>query len=296
MTSMSHDYRFSLGNIDVIALSDGQVPIAMDLLYPETPEEVWDGYRDRFPRAFHQEGFLINLGVFVLKSGMRTVIVDTGLGPYATWPTLWPESSGALKGPAGLIDDMKRKGVSLEEIDTVFLTHLHGDHVGWNLTKVSGHWQPTFPNAQYLVHRADWDMFTQPEFLDSGRRDAAQGNYLPLQELGVLELLEGDHHIAEGLTAIHTPGHTPGHMSMLISSGSDRGIIMGDVVGSPMQVTESDWPYSPDMDPIQAKTTRHRLLDNAETDEMTVIGGHMPHPNWGRLIRWKGRRYWQALR
>jgi glyoxylase-like metal-dependent hydrolase (beta-lactamase superfamily II) len=295
MQKTDANYRFQVGDIHILALSDGQVPATTRLLYSETPEEVWDAYRERFPDYYDGKGFWVNLGAFLVKSGSRTVLVDTGLGPHATWPTLWPDSPGALKGPAQLMNDMKTKGIGTQEIDTVFITHLHGDHVGWNLTKDADSWKPTFPKARYLVQRADWERFTHPEFLDSGRREAAERNYLPLQELGVLELLEGDQEVAAGLTAIHTAGHTPGHMSMLIASGSERAIIIGDIVSSPMQVAEPDWPYAPDTNPAQALETRHRVLDLAEHGDMTLIAGHMHRPNWGRLMRWEGRRYWQAL-
>jgi len=69
---------------------------------------------------------------------------------------------------------------------------------------------------------------------------------------------------------------------------------VGDVIGSPMQVSEPDRPYAPDTNPSEARKTRHKLLDLAEDGKTTLIGGHMPHPHWGRLIRWEERRYWQA--
>jgi len=216
MNEISRNHRFDVGNVHIVALSDGQVSISRKLLFPDTPEAIWDKYKDRFPGSFNENGFLINLGVFLIKSSTRTILVDTGLGPHSTWPTLWPNSEGARKGPAELMDDMKAKGIGVEEIDAVFLTHLHGDHVGWNLTKDADRWNPTFPKAQYLVHRSDWEAFTNPKFLDPVRREAAERNYLPLQELGVLQLIEDNYEVAVGLTAIHSPGHTPGHMSMLI--------------------------------------------------------------------------------
>ena len=179
--------------------------------------------------------------------------------------------------------------------DTPFLTHLHADHVGWNLSEVGGRWAPTFPKAWYLLQRADWDAFTRPEYLDTGRREAAERNYLPLENLGVLDLIEGDQQVAPGLTAIHSPGHTPGHMGMLIASDGEWALIIGDLVGGPMHVSEPDRPYAPDADQEQGRETRHKLLDLAEREAMVVLGSHMTRPGWGRLIRWEGRRYWQAL-
>ena len=291
----SRPRELEIGSVHVTSLSDGRMPMPVDRLFPETPGHVWEGYRERFPEAFDADGFLVNLGSFLVRSGGHLVLVDTGLGPYSTWPTLWPHATGARKGPAELMADLGAKGVRPEEVDTVFITHLHGDHLGWNLTRSGDGWTPTFPKARYLLQRADWEAFTRPEFLDSGRREAAERNYLPLLDLGVLDLIDGDKEVAPGLTAVHTPGHTPGHMSMLISSENERAVIAGDVVGSPMHVSEPDWPYAPDSDQSQARETRRRMLDLAERDRMIVMGGHMTRPGWGRLVRWRGRRYWQAL-
>ena len=60
-------------------------------------------------------------------------------------------------------------------------------------------------------------------------------------------------------------------------------------------VSEPDLPYAPDSDPEHGRATRHGLLDMVEQEEMIMLGSHMTRPGWGRLIRWEGRRYWQAL-
>jgi glyoxylase-like metal-dependent hydrolase (beta-lactamase superfamily II) len=279
--------QLKIGDITVTALSDGRMSFATSNLFPETPESVWDGYRDRFPEAFDAQGFYTNIGVFHLASAGKQVLVDTGLGPHG--------ASGGRPGPPELMEDMSSKSISTDEIDSVFLTHLHGDHVGWNLSHDDDGTRPTFPNARYVLQRADWGHFTDAGFLDGGRRDAAHDTYLPLPEMGVLELIDGETNIAPGLDAYPTPGHTPGHQSMLISSGRERALIIGDVIGSPMHVTEPDHLYRPDVDREMAQKSRHDALDLAEGADMTVIGSHMTRPGWGRLIRWQGRRYWQAL-
>ena len=293
MTTSETSYRLDIGAINITAVSDGIVPMPIHMLFGDTPEEVWEPYRQRFPEAFDDKGFTLNLGSFVIRSGDRTLLVDTGVGPYSLWPTMWPPIPEAGPGPAELMDDVK--GFEADAIDTVFLTHLHGDHVGWNLSNENERCVPTFPNARYLLQSADWTHFTRPEFLDTGRREAAERNYLPLDDLGALDLIEGDYEVSDGLTAIHAPGHTPGHMGMLISSGNERALIIGDIAGSPMHISEPDLPYNPDFNPEEGRASRHRLLDMAENDDMIVLGSHMSRPGWGRLIRWEGKRYWQGL-
>jgi glyoxylase-like metal-dependent hydrolase (beta-lactamase superfamily II) len=117
----------------------------------------------------------------------------------------------------------------------------------------------------------------------------------PLYDMGRIDLMDRETELAAGVTAIPTPGHTPGHMSLLLSSGAERAVILGDLVGSPMQISEPGLPYEGDTDKPMGIAARNSILDMAERDGMLVLGSHLPRPGWGRLIRFEGRRYWQGL-
>ena len=276
----------NVGDIAITSLSDGRVIFDPRITFPDTPLEHWEQYYDIFPEYFSKPYFLLNLGVFVMRSAGKTLIADTGFGPH-----------GQMLGadtPADLMNDFERKGIGTDEVDTVFLTHLHGDHVGWN-TRPEDLSKPTFENARYTVHRADWEHFTQEEVLSDFRGDAVKRSAIPLEEAGVLDLMEGETELAPGITAIHTPGHTPGHMSLLISSGRERALLIGDVLGSPMHASDTELTYWPDTDKAQGIATRHHLLDMAERDGMIVLGSHLSPPGWGTMVRWQGRRYWKGM-
>ena len=276
----------NVGDIQIASLSDGRVVFDPRITFPETRLEHWEQYYDIFPEYFSKPYFLLNLGVFVMRSRGKTLVADTGFGPH-----------GQMLGadtPADLMNDFERKGIDTGDVDTVFLTHMNGDHVGWN-TRPEELSKPTFENARYRVHRADWEHFTTPEILEDFRGDAVKRSVIPLEEAGVLDLMEGEIELASGITAIHTPGHTPGHMSLLISSGRERALLIGDVLGSPMHVTDPDLTYWPDTDKEQGIETRHHLLDMAEREQMIVLGSHLSPPGWGMLVRWEGRRYWRGL-
>ena len=276
----------NVGDIRVTALTDGRVVFDPRITFPETPLEHWEQYYDIFPEYFSKPYFLLNLGVFVMHSGGKNVVADTGFGPH-----------GQMLGadtPADLLNDFERKGIGTDEIDTVFITHLHGDHVGWN-TRPEKLTKPTFENARYTVHRADWEHFTSEEILADFRGEAVKRSVIPLDDAGVLDLMEGETELAPGITAIHTPGHTPGHMSLLISSGRERALMIGDVLGSPMHATDTELTYWPDTDKEQGIKTRNGLLDMAEQENLIVLGSHLSPPGWGTMVRWQGRRYWKGL-
>ena len=112
---------------------------------------------------------------------------------------------------------------------------------------------------------------------------------IPLNELAVADLIEGEHQITEELTALPTPGHTPGHISIMIHSAGQRGFILGDVAHSPAQAHYTDWSPSFDVDPDVALTTRHRVLDRLEREGLLISAGHYPEPGFGRPARGEGR-------
>ena len=276
-----------IGDINITGLSDGPNVIDPTILFPETPLEAWEPYYDIFPEFFHGKHFKVNLGTFVISNNDASIVVDTGLGPH-----------GDMFGtsvPGQLIQDFKNNNISFDSIDKVFLTHLHGDHYGWNYREDLDDRPPTFPNAKYMVNRLDWDHWLSEKMLSDDPDDSLRRSVLPLLDDGLLDLMEGDTNLTKGVQAIHTPGHTPGHMSLLISSGNERAMLLGDVVGSPMQITESNYPYMPDSDPELGRKTRHELINKVHDEKLIAIGSHLSYPGWGTIITWKGKKFFKGL-
>lgn len=278
--------KMSIGSVEVIALTDAHFQLPRSVLFPAVPSEAWSPYRQRYPETFGgEDALLTHAGCYLLRSQGRTVLVDTGIGPGPV------EFLGGAQGrlPAALAE----VGVRPEDIDIVFITHLHPDHVGWNLTEQAGRPSPTFPKARYLMHQADWEAFHRPEVQQAFWPYIGQ-TVSPLKDLGALDLLTGERALTAELTAWPTPGHTPGHMSLLVVSGGERAIVWGDVAVHPAQVSEAQWKIGFDMDSEQATRTRSQLLDRIEAEGMTVAACHFPGSGFGRLVRLEGRRYWQG--
>jgi glyoxylase-like metal-dependent hydrolase (beta-lactamase superfamily II) len=246
----------------------------LDQIFPGVMEDQWEPYRHRFPWAFaDRETLRGRVGSYVLRSPEGTVLVDTGVGPQAM-------------GAGGrLLVELENAGVYPEDVDTVFLTHLHGDHLGWSV-KPDG--EPVFSEARYVTQAAEWEI--SAPYLGP----AVSG----LDDLGVLELLDGEEPVGEELTAIPTPGHSAGHSSLLVSSGGEQALGSGDAIVHPAQATEPTWNVHFDMDKEQAARTREMLLAWLEADGMIVAAGHIPGSGFGRVVREEGeegRRYWLTL-
>jgi glyoxylase-like metal-dependent hydrolase (beta-lactamase superfamily II) len=269
------DEIVKIGSVEIKALSDADLSFPPSDFFPAVPAEAWQAHR----QYLGADGNLNpNAGCFALRSAGQVILVDTGFGPTLT---------------GRLFDEMRAKGVPAEEVSSVTFTHLHPDHVGWNMTTSEGNARPSFPNARYLVPRADFDFFTTAE--NQENFPYIKDQVLPLVDLGLIDYIEPEINLTPEVQVWGTPGHTPGHVSFLINSGGERAVILGDVAHSPVQAHETDWNPGFDLDQEQSRSTRHSVLDRLEQEGLTVAAGHFPRPGFGKLVRVEGRRVWQAL-
>ena len=192
----------TVGNVEMVSVYDGYQIRPAQMPFPDTTLEQWR----EFPSVLSDNDEInFRFGSLVIRSGGKLVLVDTG-----------------MHAPDGiLLEDMERKGVDRNEIDLVVITHIHPDHVGWNL--VGG--KPTFPKARYLVPRKDWDYWTDPIVMQNAEHVANQ--VLPLQDLNVLDLIDDEYKVTDELTTVPTARtHSGPHLNRrLLSRGA--GIYLG---------------------------------------------------------------------
>ncbi|HWD42448.1 MAG TPA: MBL fold metallo-hydrolase [Actinomycetota bacterium] len=284
---MAHQ-SLTVGGVQVTAVCDvtGDFPAPLERAFPAVPAAAWAPWRRRHPEAFSgTDHWRLRDWCFVVRARDRVALVDTGVGgpgvPGATW----------IGTPGRLPEELAAAGVDPDEIDLVVLTHLHLDHIGWNLAWDGDRPRPRFPRARYLAQRADWELFGSRG--DENDREAFDRCVAPLQDLGVAELLDGDRVLDRQLTLLHTPGHTPGSQSLLVASGGDAVLLWGDVANHPAQIGEPDWGPGSDVQPEVARRTRRRLLERIETEAMWLGPAHFPEP-FGTVTRAGGARRWEG--
>ena len=276
---------------DRIRVGNAEIVFALDMTPPPRPPDAffegvtaadWAPYQDILEDGRIQ----LYYGHFFVRSMGKTVMVDTGMGPGPH------PDRGNVRGD--LLNALRAQGAAPTDIDIVAHTHLHADHVGWNIDHSGGAAKPHFPNARYLVPRRDWEHFTQPDVLAESPQ--VRDSVLPLARLGIMDLMDGGHRITDEITALDTPGHTPGHQVMLISSRGEKAMIVGDAIHSSVQVQEPDWCAGVDTSKPDSRRSRRDLLRRAEEEGYVVAAGHFhPQRHIGKVVRVEGRRYWRAL-
>jgi glyoxylase-like metal-dependent hydrolase (beta-lactamase superfamily II) len=271
----------TIGDVEITSLSDGLLEFDLCNFFPDIPEDDWKGQEAHLNANY---GVSFNLACFLIKSDGHTIAVDTGLGPKPTPETPWGE----------LLNDMKAHGTSPEDVDMVVMTHAHRDHIGWNLLSKDGKYTPTFPSAQYYVSAKDWEACHDPALIEDRFPNAPECVW-PLEDLGVLTLMENGHQITSEITTLATPGHTPGHMSLLISSQGANGLVLGDVLHNTAQIENTEWVSRADIDPVQTRITRLKMMDRLEREGIPVAAVHLAPPGFGKIVRENGRRFWQAI-
>jgi glyoxylase-like metal-dependent hydrolase (beta-lactamase superfamily II) len=266
-----------IGDVELVPLLDAVGLLAeYGEAYPDVPREAWEPYRALYPELFDGASWRLPCTSYLLRTADTTVLVDTGVGP----PGLWDWT--ALR-EGELPQALQEHGVGRDEIDVVFLTHLHIDHLGWN-TDLEG--VPFFPRARYVVH-ADALAFarTRPELPHIRRCVEALADRF--------EAAEADVELVPGVTPFAAPGHYPGHMAVRVSSGGAEALLLSDTAVHPALLAEPDWSYVSDLDQAGAAATRHALLPELVDRDVLVACGHYPGSGIGRVVTRNRRVVWE---
>ena len=183
----------------------------------------------------------------------------------------------------------------------MIFTHLHFDHIGWATRDGA----PVFPNATYRCDARDWEYFVEPPPELVATEPAADNPIATLTApggaaeflapiAGRLEAWDASGPLIPGIDVRTAAGHTPGSTLIVLSSGTDRAILLGDVAHCPAELLEDEWAGIGDVDPKFARETRVALARELEGDPVPVAGSHFPGLRLGRVIKGEGRRMWSA--
>ena len=216
---------------------------------------------------------------FLIRTRHHNIIVDTCVGDNKPRPS---RSSWHCNRGARLPANLAAAGMPPEQVDYVFCTHMHVDHVGWNTKLENGRWVPMFPNAKYILSKKEleyWEALPRDE-----RTNHIVDSVLPIVEAGQAVLVDSDYALDDQVWLEPTPGHTPDHVSVHLSSNGVQAVITGDMIHTPVQCMEPEWVMRADTDPAQASQTRRAFLERYCDTDVLVCGTHFPAPSMGHVV------------
>jgi glyoxylase-like metal-dependent hydrolase (beta-lactamase superfamily II) len=264
-------YRF--GELTLRLVPDAPVFMDGGAMFGVTPKMLW--IKHKIPDARNRVPVATNC--LVVQGPQGTSLIEGGIGEKLSpkeRDNFGIEDVGRLRrGLAGA-------GIAPEEVDHVFLTHLHFDHCGAITTFDGERLRPTFPRARHFVQRREYEVLSNPD-----RRSLA--SYVPenleaVREAGLLELVDGDDTPVPGFELRLTPGHTPGHQVVLVRSSAGTAAFMGDLVPYVSHL-RTNWVAATDIEPVVNMATKESFLAEAREGGYVVVLYHEHITPVGRL-------------
>ncbi len=271
-------YRMMLGDFEVTALSDGTLPLKVDtLLTNTTPAKV----NKALERWYLKEPVDTSVNAFLINTGTKVVLIDAG--------------AGVLFGPTlgKLAASLQASGYRPEQIDEIYITHMHGDHLG-GLT--SGD-KLAFPNAIVRADQHDADFWLSQAKMDAAPADAkdffkgAMLSINPYAAAGKFKPFDGDTELVPGIKAVAARGHTPGHTVYVVESKGEKLALWGDLMHvAAVQFADPSVTIKFDTDSKSAAVQRKRAYADAAKGGYWVAAAHLAFPGIGH-VRTAGTGY-----
>jgi glyoxylase-like metal-dependent hydrolase (beta-lactamase superfamily II) len=207
-----------------------------------------------------ETGFMHSTNVFLIKTPGQNVLVDTAFG-------------------GSIIEKMKKLGVEPGDIDTVLITHLHGDHFG-GLQKDGA---AVFSKAKVYLSAKELDHFTKVH-VNQAAVDALAPYGSKVTTFEPANLGSALSELIPGFSPIAAYGHTPGHTAFLVENGKDKFLIAGDFLHIALvQFPVPEISASYDMDGPAAAATRRQLMEYADQHKIPIGGMHIVYPAVGMV-------------
>ena len=270
-------YRMMLGDFEVTALSDGTADLPVDKLLNAPPAKVLAALK----RVHLKSPLETSVNAFLVNTGSKLVLIDAG--------------AAGLFGPTLgiLVKNLQAAGYQPEQVDEVYITHMHPDHVGGLMAGD----KPAFPNAIVRADKHDADFWLSQANLDKAPEDSkgffkgAMASINPYVQAGKFKPFDGDTDLVPGIRAHASRGHTAGHATYVVESKGEKLVLLGDLIHvAAVQFPDPSVTIKFDTDTKAAAAQRRKAFAEAAKEGYLVAGAHLSFPGIGRL-RVDGKGY-----
>jgi glyoxylase-like metal-dependent hydrolase (beta-lactamase superfamily II) len=264
-------YRLKVGDIEVTALNDGAFMMPVGQMLKGIGS---DALHAALSRAFLSDPVETSVNGFLINTGGHLVLIDVG--------------AGAFYGPSfgRLTSNLKAAGYTPDQVDEVYVTHMHADHLGG----LVANGKAVFTRAIVRAAQAEGDYWLNEKNANAAPAESkgfftiAIQSIGPYQAAGRYKPFQVDTELVPGVRAINTAGHTPGHTVYQVSSKGESLILWGDLMHvAAIQVPDPAIAFLYDVDSQAANAQRKRIFAEAASKRSLVGGAHLPFPGLGHL-------------
>ncbi|MBU2622365.1 MAG: MBL fold metallo-hydrolase [Proteobacteria bacterium] len=207
----------------------------------------------------------------LIRGDGRNILVDTGPGS---------KLSGKMKKIYGIDDhstdvnaSLSKHGLTCDDITDVIITHLHFDHAGGSTTIRDKKPVPAFPNAKYYIQKTQFESAINP---GSGEASSfTRDDFVPLEESGVLKMLDGPCTLFSGIEVFVTDGHTKGQQHPLVKGKEASLFFCADLIPTSAHIPVS-WRMAYDNYPLTIIKEKEEYLTRALEENWILFFEHDP--------------------
>lgn len=276
---MANIHRMTIGAITCVVLHEGESRLDMEALkrrYPGVSESELNAAQQALGESIPAQN---HLNCLYVESGGANILVDVGFGPERQ-----PQMGNVIPG-------LREAGVNPGDVDIVYLTHFHGDHI---MGLIDSDGKPNYPNARYITGETEWNHWM--ETWAQSDQESHRTLHAMMESLeGKFSFVADGDEIARGVCVVNTPGHTPGHTGLLLESEGERLLDLVDVLHSTMQFANTRWHFGFDSDGNLAEATRNTQLARCADENLLTLFYHLPFPGLGHVVRQDDVYRWQPV-
>jgi glyoxylase-like metal-dependent hydrolase (beta-lactamase superfamily II) len=268
-------FRMMLGDFEITPVSDGTV----DLPVHELLAQKADKTHATLAKNFLKSPLETSVNAYLVNTGSKLILIDSGAGGFFG-PTL-----------GKLVANIKAAGYQPEQVDEIYVTHFHADHLGGLVNNT----QALFPNATLRPNKQESDYWLSQANMDKSQDkysfEAAKKATAPYIQAGKFQPFQGDVELVPGIRAITTNAHTPGHTTYMVESKGQKLLVIGDLIHvAAVQMPEPKTTIDFDSDQKASAIARKKAFDAAAKGGYLIGGAHLQFPGIGHL-RSEGQGY-----